>query len=231
MLEENPQVEKIMARVAALDIGKAEVVCCVRVPHEGTPGRRSQEVATSSTMTRSLLALSDHPRCLGGESGGDGGRPGVLKTRLFSAEGSGAGSLAGQRQERQTPAGTAQDGHADAVWLRTIAKRQMIRPSSVPPPEIRRLRDVSRYRTDLVGMRTAEKQRVEKLLENTQIKLSVMTSDIFGVSGQEMMAAPVTGADQPPGVGAASPGSARAPSSERWKSRSPGNSPITTGCC
>ena len=40
VLEEDPQVEEIVARVAALDIGKAELVCCVRVPHEGKPGRR-----------------------------------------------------------------------------------------------------------------------------------------------------------------------------------------------
>jgi transposase len=65
VLEEDPQSEEIIARVAALDIGKAELVCCVRVPHEGKPGRRLQEVATYSTMTRSLLAMSDHLRCLG----------------------------------------------------------------------------------------------------------------------------------------------------------------------
>jgi transposase len=65
VLEEDPQVEEIIARVAALDIGKAELVCCVRVPHEGKPGRRLQEVATYSTMTGSLLAMSDHLRCLG----------------------------------------------------------------------------------------------------------------------------------------------------------------------
>jgi transposase len=62
VLEEDPQVEEIIARVAALDIGKAELVCCVRVPHEGKPGRRLQEVVTYSTMTRSLLAMSDHLR-------------------------------------------------------------------------------------------------------------------------------------------------------------------------
>jgi hypothetical protein len=65
VLEEDPQAEEIIARVAALDIGKAELVCCVRVPHEGKPGRRLQEVETYSTMTRSLLAMSDHLRCLG----------------------------------------------------------------------------------------------------------------------------------------------------------------------
>jgi transposase len=73
----------------------------------------------------------------------------------------------------------------------------MIRPSFVPPPQIRRLRDVTRYRIDLVGVRTAEKQRVEKLLEDAQIKLSVVTSDIFGVSGRQMMAALIGGQANP----------------------------------
>jgi transposase len=65
--------------------------------------------------------------------------------------------------------------------------------ASCRPPQIRRLRDVSRYRTDLVEARAAEKQRVEKLLEDAQIKLSVVASDIFGVSGHEMMNALIGG--------------------------------------
>jgi Transposase len=50
----------------------------------------------------------------------------------------------------------------DAVWLCKLAERQMLRPSFVPPPVIRQLRDVARYRADLVAARTAEKQRVEQ---------------------------------------------------------------------
>ena len=59
------------------------------------------------------------------------------------------------------------------------------------------LRDLTRYRVDLVGVRTAEKQRVEKLLEDAWIKLSVVASDIFGVSGREMMAALIAGQRDP----------------------------------
>jgi transposase len=73
----------------------------------------------------------------------------------------------------------------------------MIRPSFVPPPQIRRLRDVTRYRIDLVGARGAEKNRAEKLLEDAQIKLSVVASDIFGVSGRAMMAALIAGERNP----------------------------------
>ena len=65
MLTETQDNEEIIARVAALDIGKAELVCCVRVPDEDRTGRRLQEVETYSTMTRSLLGMADHLRCLG----------------------------------------------------------------------------------------------------------------------------------------------------------------------
>ncbi len=85
----------------------------------------------------------------------------------------------------------------DSVWLCKVAERQMLRPSFVPPPEIRLLRDLTRYRADLVNVRTAEKNRVEKLLEDAQIKLSVIASDIFGVSGREMMAALIGGQRDP----------------------------------
>jgi len=73
----------------------------------------------------------------------------------------------------------------------------MIRPSFVPPPPIRQLRDLTRYRADLVAARTAEKNRVEKLLEDAQIKLSVVVSDIFGASGRDMLAALVAGERNP----------------------------------
>ena len=85
----------------------------------------------------------------------------------------------------------------DAVWLCKVAERQMIRPSFVPPPPFRKLRDLTRYRAGLVAARTAEKNRVEKLLEDAQIKLSVVVSDIFGASGRDMLAALVAGQRNP----------------------------------
>jgi transposase len=65
MLAETRDEEQIIARVAALDIGKAELVCCVRVPDEDRPGRRLQEVATYATMARRLLGMAGRLRCLG----------------------------------------------------------------------------------------------------------------------------------------------------------------------
>ncbi|MGB8385126.1 MAG: IS110 family transposase [Dermatophilaceae bacterium] len=85
----------------------------------------------------------------------------------------------------------------DAVWLCKVAERQMLRPSFVPPADIRRLRDLTRYRVDLVDVRGAEKNRVEKLLEDACIKLSVVASDIFGVSGRAMLSAMIAGERDP----------------------------------
>ena len=197
VLEEDRQVEEIVARVAALDIGKAELVCCVRVPHEGKPGRRLQEVATYSTMTRSLLAMSDHLRCLGVSRVVMEATSDYWKPVFYLLEAQGLDPwLVNAKDVKHLP-GRPKTDKLDAVWLCKVAERQMIRPSFVPPPAVRQLRDVTRYRIDLVGARTAEKQRVEKLLEDAQIKLSVVASDIFGISGRQMMAALIGGQTNP----------------------------------
>jgi transposase len=73
----------------------------------------------------------------------------------------------------------------------------MLRPSFVPPPWQRELRDLCRYRRTLIQERTREKQRAEKLLEDTQIKLSSVISDIFGKSGRDMLEALITGQRDP----------------------------------
>ena len=65
MLEETQETEEIIQRVAALDVGKAELTCCVRVPGQGKSGKRRQEVRTYQTMTRSLLVMTDRLAELG----------------------------------------------------------------------------------------------------------------------------------------------------------------------
>ena len=197
MLTETQDDEEIIQRVAALDIGKAELVCCVRVPGQGPSGRRMQEVTTYSTMTRSLLGLAERLANLGVtrvvmEATSDYWKPVfyLLETHGFDTW------LVNAKDVKHLP-GRPKTDKLDAVWLCKVAERQMIRPSFVPPPPIRILRDLTRYRADLVGVRTAEKQRVEKLLEDAQIKLSVVASDIFGLSGRDMMAALVAGERDP----------------------------------
>jgi transposase len=197
VLEETQETEEIVERIAALDIGKAEVVCCVRVPGQGTSGRRAQEVATYSTMTRSLLDMSDRLRELGVARVVMEATSDYWKPCFYLLEAQGMETwLVNARDVKHLP-GRPKTDKLDAVWLCKVAERQMLRPSFVPPPEIRRLRDVTRYRADLVAVRTAEKQRVEKLLEDAQIKLSVVASDIFGISGRDMMAALIAGERDP----------------------------------
>jgi transposase len=148
-------------------------------------------------MTRSLLAMADHLRCLGVSRVVMEATSDYWKPVFYLLEAQGLDPwLVNAKDVKHLP-GRPKTDKLDAVWLCKVAERQMIRPSFVPPPQIRRLRDVTRYRIDLVGVRTAEKQRVEKLLEDAQIKLSVVASDIFGVSGREMMAALIGGQSDP----------------------------------
>ncbi|MBM7807329.1 hypothetical protein JOD57_003166 [Geodermatophilus bullaregiensis] len=76
-------------------------------------------------------------------------------------------------------------------------RRQLLRPTFVPPPAIRQLRHLTRYRVDLLGVRTAEKQRVDELLKDSLIKLSVVVSDSFGASGRAIMAALIAASGLP----------------------------------
>jgi transposase len=197
MLQDSDDTEEIIERVAALDIGKAELVACIRVPNPDKPGRRAQEIKTYSTMTRSLLGLADRLRELGVtrvvmEATSDYWKPVfyILEAQQLDPW------LVNAKDVKHLP-GRPKTDKLDSVWLAKVAERQMLRPSFVPPAEIRLLRDLTRYRVDLVTTRTAEKQRVEKLLEDAQIKLSVVASDIFGVSGREMMAALLAGQRDP----------------------------------
>ena len=200
-MEVDEQEPELITRVAALDIGKAEVVCCVRVPGATPRSRRLQEVRTFPTMSRSLLELGDW---LGGldvtrvvmEATSDYWRaPFYLLEDRFETW------LVNAKDVKHLP-GRPKTDRLDAVWLCKVAERQMLRPSFVPPAPIRQLRALTRYRVDLVAARTAEKLRVEKLLEDAQIKVSVVVSDIFGKSGRAMLAALIDG-EHDPGVLAA----------------------------
>ena len=196
VLEETQDREEIIKRVAALDIGKCEVVSCVRLPGTGKT-HRVQEVMTYRTMTRSLLQMVDRFSELGVTRVVMEATSDYWKSPFYLLEAAGFETwLVNAKDVKHLP-GRPKTDKLDAVWLCKIAERQMIRPSFVPPPEIRVLRDLTRYRSDQVEVRTAEKQRVEKLLEDAQIKLSAVASDIFGVSGREMMWALVNGERDP----------------------------------
>jgi transposase len=185
---------EIIERVAALDVGKAEVVCCVRVPGPGD--RRMQEVRTVSTMTAALLGLGDWLAGLGVTRVVMEATSDYWRAPFYLLEDRVQTWLVNAKDVKHLP-GRPKTDRLDAVWLCKVAERQMLRPSFVPPPAIRALRDLTRYRVDLLAERTAEKQRVEKLLEDALIKLSVVVSDLFGVSGRAIMAALIAGERDP----------------------------------
>ena len=230
MLAKTQDNEEIIERVAACDIGKAELVCCVRVPDEDRPGRRLQEVETYSTMTRPLLGMADRLACLGVTRVVMEATSDYWKPVFYLLEAAGFETrLVNAKDVKHLP-GRPKTDKLDAVWLCKVAERQMIRRSFVPPPDIRRLRGLTRYRADLVAARTAEKQRAEKLLEDARIKLSAVVTDIFGVSGRDMLAALVC-AERSPRCWRNWPGAACAKRSPCWRRRSPATSPITTRSC
>ena len=85
----------------------------------------------------------------------------------------------------------------DAAWIATLLQHGLLRGSFIPPQEIRDLRDLTRYRSTLVRERAAECNRLQKLLENGNIKLASVATDVLGKSGQAMLQALVAGQDDP----------------------------------
>jgi transposase len=197
---------EVIERVAALDVSKGEVVCCARVPGPG--GQRMQEVRTVSTMTSALLGLGDWLAGLGVTRVVMEATSDYWRAPFYLLEDRFQTWLVNAHDVKHLP-GRPKTDRLDAVWLCKVAERQMLRPSFVPPPAIRALRDLTRYRVDLLAVRTAEKQRVEKLLEDALIKLSVVVSDPFGVSGRAMMAALIAGERDPAALAQLARGSMR----------------------
>ncbi|MGH3692492.1 MAG: IS110 family transposase [Pseudonocardiaceae bacterium] len=196
-MESTDEPVELVERVAALDLGKATLMACVRVPHEDQPGRRRQEIREYATLSRSLLELADWLRCervelVAMEATSDYWKPVYY---LLEAEGFPCWLL-NAKHVKNVP-GRPKTDKLDAVWLAKVIERGMCSPSLVHPKPIRQLRDLTRYRRSLIRERTREKQRCEKLLEDAQIKLSSVISDIFGVSGREMLAALIAGQRSP----------------------------------
>jgi transposase len=188
---------QMVARVCAIDIGKAGLVACVRVPHASRPDRRVQEVREYPTVTPALLELADWLRVervelVAMEATSDYWKPVFY---LLEAEGF-ACWLLNAKHVKNVP-GRPKTDRLDAVWLAKVVERGMCRPSLVHPKPIRQLRDVTRYRRSLIREQTREKQRLEKTLEDAQIKLDSVISDLHGVSGRLMLQALIDGQRDP----------------------------------
>jgi len=188
---------EVVERVGAIDVAKASGKVCTRVPHPSVAGRRVTKVWDVAATTTAIMELADELARQGiervvVESTSDYWRPFCY---LLEARGL-VVWLVNARDVKQVP-GRPKTDKLDAVWLAKLNERGVLRPSFVPPIEIRQLRDYTRLRVDLVEDRTRYKQRVEKLLEDALIKLSTVATDIFGKSGRAMLDALVAGTRDP----------------------------------
>ena len=174
---------------AGLDVHKKTVVACAR--RLGRDGQVEQETRTFATMTADLLALADWLASWGVghvamESTGVYWRPvwHLLEDRFELI-------LVNARHMSQVP-GRKTDVK-DAQWIAELLQHGLLRPSFIPPPPIRELRDLTRQRTQLVDDRAATANRVQKVLESANIKLSSVATDVLGVSGRAMIGRIIAG--------------------------------------
>jgi transposase len=189
--------ERVWERVAAIDVAKGSGVVCTRVPDEDKPGRRRAHVHTVPARAGAIIELGDYLRArqvqvVTLESTSDYWRIWFV---LLEAAGLKV-QLVNARTVKNVP-GRAKTDKNDAVWLARLTERGMLRPSFVPPPEIRRLREFTRLCAGLVQDRTRHWARMEKLLERALIKISDVMSELNCVSGRAMIEALIAGQRSP----------------------------------
>ena len=170
------EYERVLERVAAVDVAKASGMVCTRVPHPGRPGRQRTLVWEVPATTNTILEL-------GGMLAAERIQKVTLEATseywriwFYLLEAAGLDvQLVKANDVKQAP-GRPKTDKLDAVWLCKLTERGMLRPSFVPPAEIRALRDYTRLRTDLTRERTRYWQRLEKLLEDALIKVSAVAT-------------------------------------------------------
>ena len=189
-------MDVIIERVCGVDIGKAVLAATIRASAQGS-GRQRREVtrkfptfagdldrlvawlAEEGVTVVAMEATSDYWRAVWW----------VLEQAGFELV------LVNARDVHQLP-GRKTDV-ADSAWLAQLLECGLLRSSFIPPPEIRELRDLTRYRKRLVQDRTREAQRVEKVLEDTGIKLSSVASSVLTKSARAMIDALIAGERDP----------------------------------
>jgi transposase len=196
---QDEEYEQVVERVAAVDVAKASGMVCTRVPHSSRPGKRVTKVWEVDATTGAITELGDHLMRHGiekvtVESTSDYWRPFLY---LLQAAGLRV-QLVNAREVKNVP-GRPKTDRLDAVWLAKLTERGMLRPSFVPPAEIRQLRDYTRLRVDLTHERTRYWQRLEKLLEDALIKVSSVASTLDTASTRDMLEALIAG-ERDPGV-------------------------------
>ncbi|MER7282593.1 IS110 family transposase [Dactylosporangium sp. NPDC000244] len=186
-------MEVIVARCAGIDVGKRDVKACIRVPD--AHGRWRVEVRTFTTMTGDLLRLRDWLAAESVTTVGMEATGAYWKPVYYALEDAFDTQLLNARHLHNVP-GRKTDV-IDAEWICRMVQHGLVRPSFVPPAPIRQLRDLTRYRTEVVRERARDVQRLEKLLEDAGIKLSAVVTDLLGKSARAMLEAMIAGQRDP----------------------------------
>jgi transposase len=177
-LIEDEEYQLRYERVAGIDIAKAKADVCTRLPPARDGGRRASRVEEVPATAAAILALAgqllaDRVQLVVMEATSD-----YWRIWYYLLENCGLTvQLANPAHARQL-AGRPKTDRLDAQWIARLAEMGLLRPSFVPPPEIRALRDLARTRLQLARDRTREWQRLEKLLEGALIKLSSVVSSL-----------------------------------------------------
>jgi transposase len=198
-------MEVLYPRCTGLDVHQASVVACVRIA-EGA--RASHEVRTFETTTKGLLALADwlgEAGCthVAMESTGVYWKPvwHVLESEFELV-------LANATHIRNVP-GRKTDVN-DAMWIADLLAHGLVHASFVPPTAIQELRDLTRTRKQLVRELARHVQRIQKTLEDANIKIAGVISDILGASGRAFLDAIIAGETDPEQLAALARGRLRA---------------------
>src|SRR2546427_3724268 len=180
-------------RCAGLDVHKRNVLVCTSTPD--AQGQRHKERRTFSTMTPELLRMRNFLKDLGVtpvalESTGSFWKPifNVLEGHLEV--------LVVNAQHLKAVPGRKTD-LKDAEWIADLLQHGLLRPSFVPPAFQRELRELTRYRTSVIEERSRTINRLQKILEDTNIKLAAVATDLMGQSARQMLAALLAGETNP----------------------------------
>ena len=187
---------QVVEYAAAIDVAKGSGMVCTRVSGS-RPDRRRQAVWQAGATYREVIALMDHLRCQGIqrlvlESTSD-----YWRVWYYLAEAAGLEVwLVNARDVRHLP-GRGKSDRLDFVWLCKLNERGMLRRSFVPPQPVRDLRALTRTRARLAQDQARHQARVEKILEDALLKISVVISDLFGASGRRFLDALAAGERSP----------------------------------
>jgi transposase len=186
-------VEQVHDRVAGLDVHRDVVAACVRVagPRGGVATEKERFQTTTAALERLGGWLADRRVSLVAMEA-----TGVYwKPVYYALESRFEVWLCNAHHVKNVP-GRKTD-MSDAEWLADVAAHGMIRPSFVPPPPIRELRELTRYRKTQTDARAAEIQRLEKVLQDAGVKLTSVASKVLTQSGRLMVEALIDGRRAP----------------------------------